>query len=653
MGLVAFALPACGGGTPAVAPTRLRETPVVTAPDLPAPTASLPLAATAAATATSTPLPARLLTICLGREPKSLFLYQASQASAQSVLAAVYDGPVDVRHYDLQPVILASAPALATGDITLEPVQVSAGDWMADAAGNLTNLAEGTLVRPPGCADTGCAQAYSGGQPVEMEQMVVRFRLLPGLLWSDGAPLTADDSVYSYEVAKALFPAGQYGPLDRTAAYQALDATTLEWRGVPGYRGPYVLANFFSPLPRHIWGLVPSDQLPTWEGASRLPLGWGPYVMDEWVAGDHITLHRNENYFRASEGLPHFDNLVFRFMADGKEALQALLVGECDLIDPNAASELDIPNLGQLQAEGRVVLTFQKDTAWEFAFFGSDSLDAQRPKFFAARPVRQAVAMCVDRQKIVDSLLLGQSEVLNTYWPAAHPLYNPESPQYTFDPKAAQELLQSAGWLDPDGDATTPRVARGVAGVEDGASFEFDYLVSGDAERQAAAEIVKDSLAECGIRVNVKIEEPAVYLAAGPDGPVFGRRFDMAQLALPMLLEPPCAFFSSAEIPGPFPAFAKGWGGFNASGYGNPQFDQACERARFSLPGQPEFAQAQAGVQQIFAEDLPALPLYTRFRIFVSRPQVCPLDSEGAFANAFWNLETFQVGPECATTSVK
>ena len=70
------------------------------------------------------------------------------------------------------------------------------------------------------------------------------------------------------------------------------------------------------------------------EESTRKPLGWGPYVIDEWVKGDHIALHKNERYWRADEGLPHFDRLIYRFTGGNPGAgLAALLSGECDILD--------------------------------------------------------------------------------------------------------------------------------------------------------------------------------------------------------------------------------------------------------------------------------------------------------------------------------
>jgi ABC-type transport system substrate-binding protein len=187
---------------------------------------------TATTPASPTP-PPRLLTICYGQEPASLFPYDASASSARGILEAIYDGPFDIRGYDYRPVILTKEPSLADGDVAIEPVKVSNGDVMADSNGNLAYLGEGVSYRPSGCEDLACALTYTGTQTVTvtMDQMVVRFKLLPGIRWSDGASLTADDSVYSFEVAKSLFSSALPGRIARTRSYRSLDQYTVEWRG--------------------------------------------------------------------------------------------------------------------------------------------------------------------------------------------------------------------------------------------------------------------------------------------------------------------------------------------------------------------------------------------------------------------------------------
>lgn len=612
-------------------------------------TSQPPVSSPPAPTHTTAPLPEppRLLTICLAQEPRSLFFYSAISTAERGVLAAVYDGPFETRGFTVQPVILEKMPALADGDAVLQPVTVALGDPIVDANGQLVNLAEAVRYRPSGCGEQACVQAYTGNQPVQMDQLVLHFRLLAGLQWSDGAPLTAADSLYSYEIARSLYPAAWPERVLRTQSYQVLDERTVVWSGVPGDQDGLYHTRFYSPLPQHAWGGLRAQELPSAEQVSRRPLGWGAYVIQEWVAGDHITLQRNPLYFRSAEGLPHFEILVYRFIADGQEALSALLAGECDLVDQTAMLESQAAELAGLQEAGRLAVVAQTAAAWDVLAFGIASLEPGRPDYFGQVEVRRAVAQCIDRPALVEQLSAGQMVVAESYLPPEHPLYNSEAARYPYDPAAAAERLQAAGWLDLDGDPATPRTAQGVVGVPDGTLFVVDYLVLPDAQSQAAAQSIQDWLAGCGIQANLVVQDPQYTLAAGPEGPVFGRQFDLAQFGWATAVEPPCNLFITNEIPGAYPEFSLGWGGMNAAGYSSPAYDQACADALYSLADQPLHAQAHAQAQALFAEDLPALPLYWHFRLLVTRPDLCGINPAPLADGVLADLEQVDIGEGC------
>lgn len=613
--------------TPQITPTSQIELPVTVTP--------------------TPPPPARTLTVCLGQEPVSLFLYADNSASARSVRAAIYDGPYDTVGYQLQAVILQEIPSLANGGARVEPVQVSENSMVADQTGALSNLAAGQTYLPAGCRSAECAQVYAGGEPVSMDQLVVRFRLLPGLQWSDGATLSAADSVYSYEVAQALFPRVRSELLSYTQSYQAVDETSVEWRGVPGYQSALYPTFFFSPLPRHAWSILgPADLLQA-DLSARAPLGWGAYAIDEWVAGDHISLSKNPYYFRAGQGLPYFDHLVFRLVDGARAALDAVQAGECDVVDETALADAG-PDEMQAQSQSPALQVISgSGVAWEHLDFGITHFDPAQPSPLQARQVRQAVAQCLDRQALVEQVFSGQAQALDSYVPQGSPLFASEARREPFDPQAASALLDSAGWLDADQDPSTPRTAAGVPGVLDGSSLQLTYQTITGTLRQEVAQWVQASLAGCGIGVSVEYGSWEQLFAPGPDGPVFGRRFDLVQFAWTTSVEPPCWLFTSTEIPGPYPDYPKGWAGANASGYSNLAFDQACAQARYSLPDNPAYLPAHQEAQKIFAEDLPVLPLYLHPRWLAARPDLCGLVVDPSVESALWNLEALDYGEGC------
>jgi peptide/nickel transport system substrate-binding protein len=288
--ILLFLLSACQGGP---APTGTTSTPLI-------PSAT-PRPSATATMATPTPAP-QTLVICLGQEPQSLYLYSQPSVAAWNVLEAIYDGPIDEINYTPQPVILQEIPSLANGDAKISSVNVAAGDVVVDSDGNLATLAKGINVRPSGCTGADCAVSWDGKSKLTMDQLSVTFKLLPGITWSDGQHLTATDSVYSYTQAADAATPGSKFTIDRTASYTALDDLTAEWVGIPGYLNPSALTSFWSPLPKHLWGNMSAASLLTAEESSIKPIGWGPYVIDDWVKGDHITLHKNPNYFLADKG---------------------------------------------------------------------------------------------------------------------------------------------------------------------------------------------------------------------------------------------------------------------------------------------------------------------------------------------------------------
>jgi peptide/nickel transport system substrate-binding protein len=615
-------------------------------------------------TPTPEPTGPRTLVACLGQEPDTLYEYGGSMLAATQVKEAIYDGAdaggFDDLSFAYQAVIHEKLPSLADGDAVINAVDVAAGDTVVNDAGDPVTLEAGTMVRPAGCRSTDCAQEYDGSSALQMDQMVVTFKLLPGLMWSDGTPLTASDSVYSFNLQRDPdTPAPSKYTNDRTATYEALDDVTNVWSGLPGYIDSEYFINAWLPLPEHVWGQFTAADLVESDEASRTPMGYGPYVIDEWVQGDHISLHKNPNYFRADEGLPKFDNLVYRMVGENSNAnIAAILAGECDIVDQTSHLDDQSELLLELQGAGQVNATFVTGTVWEHADFDIRPVEGSASgAFFAAWDndgdgvgpfgdvrLRQAVAMCMDRQAVVDTVMFGQSVVLDTYLPPQHPLFNADVKAYPFDTAAGSALLEEAGWVDDDGDPTTPRVAQGVTGVPDGTALEFFYETTTATQRQQATQILAETMSQCGIKVDLNYLPSDEWFADGPDGKLFGRRFDLGQFAWLTGVAPPCDLYLGTQIP----SEASGWAGQNETGYSNPDYDTVCNAALQSLPGEPAYTDNNLKAQEIFAEDLPVVPLYLRLKLAATRPDMCNFIMDPTDNSEFWNIEEFDYGPSCS-----
>jgi peptide/nickel transport system substrate-binding protein len=602
------------------------------------PVASIP---TAGLTPSATIQPARSLTICMGEEPKSLYLYGSGGLATRTVLEAVYDGPIDSLNYTYTPVILEQLPTIENQGALLKTVSAKQSDKIFDDFGAAALLVPGVKYRPSGCTDPSCVATYSGGT-VTMDQLEVTFRLLPGLLWSDGEPLTADDSVYSYEVSTSSetpVPLGMKRAILGTKSYEKLDDRTVRWTGLPGNIDPAYSRRFWAPLPRHAWGKMTPAELLTAESSSRTPIGWGPYIIESWTSGTEIVLKKNPNYFRAGEGLPNFDALHIRFITnEGRLGVSALITGECDLVDQTVRLDDQITEILDLQKQNAIQASFTTGTAWEHMDFNLKPASASVPVYYQDVRLRQAVAMCLDREKVVAEALSGLSTVPNTYVPSQHPLYNKDIARYTFDPQRAGVLLDQIGWRDADSNPATPRTAAGVTGVKDGTPLIIDSTMVYTELRQKVVRILGASLLECGIGYVATYGDNSIFVA-NVDGLLFGRLFGAAEFGWIAGVEPACELYTTAEIP----TVDNGYKGENPTGFSNAEYDKACDLAHRALPGSTAYIQNHFAAQRIFAEYLPSIPLFLTVKVAIARVDLTGLLMDPTAASELWNLESMNI----------
>jgi peptide/nickel transport system substrate-binding protein len=589
------------------------------------------------------------LTVCLGQEPNSLYPFGELNSAARSVLAAIYDGPIDNVGYEYQPVILTELPSLENGDAQIVATEIKVGDTVVDSSGQLTELLKGSRIHPAGCRSEDCAITYDGVSPLKMDQMIVTFRLRPDLTWSDGTPLTADDSVYAFELQREV----KLNPflVDRTQTYEAADEQTLQWFGMPGFIDPTYDLNFWLPAPKHLWSEFPAGQLPSVDIAVREPLSWGPYQIKEWLPGQSITLEKNPYYYRLRDGYPKLDSIQFRFIPDPDMALSELIAGRCDLLDPSINLENHIGLLQEMQTAGQAQMFVTTGMSMEWLGLGINpasydngyDISKDRQSFFADTYTRQAIAYCLDRQTVATSVLYGLTDVPAAYLPSNHPAYDSNLSAIPYDPEIGISLLEQAGWQDHDDDPSTPRLAINVRDVAYNTPLILKYQTTSTAQRRQVTAIFEDSLARCGIGLEVEFSSPNDLYAPGPDGDLFGRQFDLAQYALGAEgIEPPCQWFSSASIPTELNL----WAGTNITGFNSEEYDLHCQTAQSSLRDDPAYLSAYRQTQILVAEQVPAIPLYSRLRVAAARPDLCGVDLDPT-SELLWNLEAFEVGDTC------
>jgi peptide/nickel transport system substrate-binding protein len=157
--------------------------------------------------------------------------------------------------------------------------------------------------------------------------------------------------------------------------------------------------------------------------------------------------------------------------------------------------------------------------------------------------------------------------------------------------------------------------------------------------RDRAINVLKENLADCGLRLAVRRLPPEEFYADGPDGPVFGRQFDLALFSWLNGVSPPCELYMSGQMP----REDNWWATSNNPGYASQEYDAACRSALTALYGTEDFVQGHREAQRILSNDLPVLPLY-----FVPKSVAVRSEVEGVILNPgeltpFWNIEAFDL----------
>ncbi len=609
------------------------------APTLADPNATAPPSSSATTTETAptagpspspTPVPIELV-VCQKGEPLSLYLYSDNVTARSGIFDALFDGPIDTLNFGYQPVILEALPSLANGGLQVNSVQVEPGDRVVDAVSLQPRVLEPGVTLAQ--AD-GSRLVYTGTAPAQTVQIVAEFKLKAGLLWSDGQQLTADDSRFSFELASFYDTESSKFVTGRTVSYEVIDPLTARWTGLPGWLDREAHTHFWTPFPRHVYGDVNPLELKSNEAAARQPLGWGPFKIEAWKAGDQLTLTRNPNYFRAAEGLPRVDRVVFRFGLSPEQIIEELQAGRCHIGAEEAdfTAQAQVAQLQEAQTADQLAPQFVTGPAFEHLDFGIQPVDDyKRPAgndLFQDARVRQAVAYCLDRQALIDQLQGGLGEVPAAYLPNQHPLYAADRVTiYAFDPARGRALLDEAGWTAAGNGGIRQRGGKKFA-------VEFASGPEGNAFRELLARLIREQLRDnCGLDLSLKWRAPQDLYDPWPNGPLFGRKFDLGAFPWRAGAEPPCDLYLTEAIP-----TEQNPGGANDTGWSNPEFDAVCQRALSSFDDAARLA-AHAEAQAIFTRDLPSLPLFFRFKVGVARPEVSGYHLDATARSDVWNIE--------------
>ena len=409
---------------------------------------------------------------------------------------------------------------------------------------------------------------------ISKDGLVITFHLRKGVRWHDGRPFTAEDVLYTYRVTiDPRTPTAYSGDFLKVKKAEVLDAYTFRVTYDKPF-APALMSWGNAVLPKHLL----DGQDITKSPLTRRPVGTGPYMFKEWKTGQKIVLVSNPDYF---EGRPYIDGFIMRIVPDMATMFLEL-----------RASGIDRMNLTPLQYTRQTENNlFRKNynkykyLSFSYTYLGYNLTNP----LFADKRVRQAIAHAVNKEEIIQGVLLGLGrEATGPYKPGSW-AYDANVKTYPYNPQRARELLAEAGWKDTDGDGIIDK---------DGKPFVFEIITNqGNEIRAKTAEIIQQRLAEVGIKVKIRTLEWAAFVKDF----INKRRFDATVLGWTIPLDPDGYDVWHSSKTGPEE--------LNFVSFKNREVDDLLEKGRSTFD-QKIRKRCYDRIQEILAEEQPYLFLY-------------------------------------------
>ncbi len=333
--------------------------------------------------------------------------------------------------------------------------------------------------------------------------------LREGRLFHDGTPV--DAAAVEFTFNRMLDPTtaspakDQAGPL---VAVTAIDEKTVAFE----FSEPY--APFYFAASTSYFGIIsPTAVEALGDDFARQPVGSGPFMFQEWKAGQEITLVRNPDYVnvredRENKGAPYVDGIIFKNVPEVGTRIAALETGELNVLG------LSRESVSRFQDDPEFTVISAEETASiNFLEFNYGRAPFDDPQF------RRAFGLAIDKEAIQIGAYGGFGTLNYNPYPNGNPGYDPaigEAYGMPYDPEGAQALLDELGWRDEDGDGT--REAHGVTGVEDGAPADWTCWTYPFEIKQRECEIIQANMADIGVKISVKLTDFGTMSAEMPKG---------------------------------------------------------------------------------------------------------------------------------------
>ncbi len=364
---------------------------------------------------------------------------------------------------------------------------------------------------------------------ISEDGLTITWKLRENLTWSDGTDLTADDVVFTwvYCTTEEIACLAEHTFRDFESV-EAIGPREVAFTLAEKARDPVLLlAGTDIPIiSKAQFEECLAAATPNCDEQHRVPIGSGPYRIVEFAPNDRAVFERNPHYWG---GRPHFDQVVLIGGGDAESSAQAVLVeGTADYawnlqVTPDQLDTWEAVGIGEIitgfaSNVERIVLN-QTNPHTENEDHRSEYLDGNNPHpFLASAPVRKAMSMAIDRQRIVDDLY-GSAGIATCNLVAAPARFVSERNDGCLvqDIEGAKALLDENDIMDTDGD-----------GVREynGAPLKITYQTTANAVREGTFALIQGWWAEIGIESTLITHDASIFFGGNPvDTPQSYRRF--------------------------------------------------------------------------------------------------------------------------------
>lgn len=431
------------------------------------------------------------------------------------------------------------------------------------------------------------------------DNLSITFKLNDNIKWNDGKTLTEDDVAFTFtSLADKGYTGSKYGyveklkgakdyhegSVDKIEGIEVIDKNTIKFTFAEPYSPGLTNLGSIGIIPKHIWGEVPIAQWKDKKDLLTKPVGTGPYEVVSFTEGQDVQLKRNDNYF---DGDVKTEKFILK-VTNEDTATGELLNGTVDVID---ASNLKNKDIKELESEGMDVTSYDSNLVQYMGF-------NLRDKKFQDKNLRQAFMYALDRNAMVDKLLEGNGQVVDTPMLPSSWSYPDKSTlnNYKYNKDKAKELLKQAGYEDRDN--------NGIVEDKDGKELVVKLTYpTGNKLREQTAPIIQANLKDIG----VKMELENMEFTALMDKVVANHDFELYLMGNNLSLDPdPKPYWHSTSA-----SDEKGNSAWNISSFKNEKADQLIEQG-ISVSDQKQRKEIYSQFGKLLNDEVPWAYLYSQ-----------------------------------------